>query len=333
MDLSQDITVYNAQGVSVTNQGTGMQVFIKTDFALNKMNDKIQIILFEEPENHLSHINLRKLIQKIISYGKYKQFFITTHNSLISTRLELKNLQILNPYKYNITTEIEEVANPNTRESKEKPTKLSDLKHDTAEYFLKAPPTGIIEFVLAPKVILVEGPSEYMLMDYFYKNTQSAKKESKNPEQDNVAIINLRGLSFLRYLEVAQKIGSKVAVITDNDGDITNNCKLKYKNFANENSIHIFYPDDENQSTFEYTIYDTNRDMCRELFGKKISNSLITDANAYPGYDPYRDPITKYMINNKTETALELLQKAESNDISIKVPNYIKEALSWIMKK
>lgn len=48
-------------------------------------------ILIEEPENHLSHVNLRKLVQRVAD-AQNGQLFITTHNSLISTRLELQNL-------------------------------------------------------------------------------------------------------------------------------------------------------------------------------------------------------------------------------------------------
>ena len=84
----------------------------------------------------------------------------------------------------------------------------------TAKYFMKTPPAGIIEYSLSMRAILVEGPSEYMLLDRFYKQVIE-----HTPEDDGVSIIDIRGLNFKRYLEIAVLTGSKIAVITDNDKD------------------------------------------------------------------------------------------------------------------
>ena len=80
--------------ISIDNKGTGRQIFIKTDFALEHAGSNVDVILLEEPETHLSHVNLKKLIQKIAK-TQAGQIFIATHNSLISTRLELNNVIIL----------------------------------------------------------------------------------------------------------------------------------------------------------------------------------------------------------------------------------------------
>ena len=86
--FENDLMIYENE-VGIDSKGTGQQVFIKTDFALEHSGTNVDVILVEEPENHLSHINLRKLIKKIAD-TQTGQLFITTHNSLISTRLELK---------------------------------------------------------------------------------------------------------------------------------------------------------------------------------------------------------------------------------------------------
>ena len=66
----------------------------------------------------------------------------------------------------------------------DKPIMLKDLSDDTAKYFMKAPPASIIEFALAKKAILVEGPSEYMLMEKFYEECAGC-----SPESDGIHII------------------------------------------------------------------------------------------------------------------------------------------------
>lgn len=280
VDLSNDLMIYEG-GVGIDNKGTGKQIFVKTDFALERSGENVDVILIEEPENHLSHVNLRKLVQRVAETKK-GQLFITTHNSLISTRLELQNLIIMQA----------------TRESG--PIMLKDLNPETAKYFMKAPPASIVEFVLSQKTILVEGPSEYMLLDEFYKNI--AKHE---PEYDDVHIIDVRGLSFKRYLEIAQKTGSKVAVITDNDGDFQKHCEEKYIDFSEDLNIHIFFHRYNRHRTFEIVLYQINRELCDKLFDMDAQN---------------------YMLNNKTEAAFQLL----SSLTKVMVPDYIKEAIEWI---
>ncbi len=265
--------------VEIDSRGTGKQIFIKTDFVLENSDRNTDIFLMEEPENHLSHINLRKLIQKIIQFKHY-QLFITTHNSLISTRLELKNIIILSS---DINTE---------------PLKLDHLNEDTVDFFIKAPPANILEFTLSKKVVLVEGPSEYILMEKFYKDMYGSL-----PEEDDIHIMDIRGLSFKRYLEIASRTNTKVAVLTDNDGDYQKNCIEKYSDYEKYTNIKIFYETNNLYNTFEKCIFESNKELCEVLF-KNVDK----------------------MIKNKTDTALMLLEKEEK----IVIPNYIKESLKWI---
>lgn len=267
--------------IGIDSKGAGTQVFIKTDFALDRAGDNVDVILLEEPENHLSHTNLRKLIQRV-SESQKGQMFITTHNSMISTRLELKNLLIMHT------------------ENNDSPLSLSNLSADTAKYFMKAPVANIIEFTISEKVILVEGPSEYILFEKFYENVMHHK-----PEEDGVHIMDIRGLSFKRYLEVAKHLNNKVAVITDNDGDGNKNCVEKYIDFSNEPNIKIFYDSDNAKTTFEKVLFYENEELCTELFN---------------------DNALDFMLKNKTESAFNLVEK----DVDINVPEYIKGAITWI---
>ena len=154
------------------------------------------MILLEEPETHLSHVNLKKLIQKIAK-TQAGQIFIATHNSLISTRLELNNVIILHC------------------DGEKRPVTLKSLNLETAAYFKKTPPASITEFVLSRKTILVEGPAEYILFEKFYETVTGHV-----PENDDVQILDVRGLSFKRYLDIACLTKGKVAVVTDNDGNV-----------------------------------------------------------------------------------------------------------------
>lgn len=277
--LESDLMIYE-DDIIIDSKGAGKQVFIKTDFALERSGTNVDIVLIEEPENHLSHVNLRKLIQRV-SENQSGQLFVATHSSLISTRLELQNLHIMH---------IENTGSP---------VPLSSLSMDTAKYFMKAPVAGILEFVISSKAILVEGPSEYMLFEKFYTSVAGNK-----PEADGVQIIDVHGLSFKRYLEIAKLLGNKVAVVTDNDKNPQKNCIDKYSGFRAAN-IEVFYEADADKYTFEVVLYGDNGMLCDTLFG---------------------DAVLSYMLTNKTESAYALLKQEEE----ITVPDYIRRAIEWI---
>jgi len=279
-DFEQNLMLYE-NDISIVNKGTGKQVLIKTDFAIENAGDNVDVILIEEPENHLSLVNLRNLIKKLENTVN-GQLFISTHNNMICTRLELRNAIIMHV------------------DSEKIPIKLDNLSEDTAKYFIKTPPAGILEFALAKKVILVEGPSEYMLFEKFYY-----EKTGIYPENDNVLIIDIRGLSFKRYLEIAKILNNKVAVVTDNDGDYQKNCINKYVDYNKSNNIKIFYETNNEESTFEIVLYNCNKDLFDTIFENDAFN---------------------YMLKNKTETAYKLLERGDI----INIPNYIDEAIEWI---
>ena len=94
--LETDLTISENE-INIENKGKGKQCFIKTDFALKKKikNRDLDVVLIEEPENHLSHINMKKLIRRI-SESENRQLFVATHNDLISTRLDLRKSILLN---------------------------------------------------------------------------------------------------------------------------------------------------------------------------------------------------------------------------------------------
>jgi len=186
--------------------------------------------------------------------------------------------------------------------AEKEPVSLNDLSEDTAKYFMKAPVAGILEYTISSRAILVEGPSEYMLFERLYETVAGCK-----PEEDGVHIIDVRGLSFKRYLDIAKVLKNKVAVITDNDGDKQKKCIDKYTDFVAEPNIGVFFEADNAKRTFEVVLYCDNKSLCDKLFGLDAQN---------------------YMLGSKTEAAYALLVQDEV----ITAPAYIKEAIDWIRK-
>lgn len=172
--------------------GKDEQSTLKILLALNKQVDDAHIVLVEEPENHLSFTNLGKLIRRISSKCEEKQVFITTHSSYVLNKLGLENLVLL---------------------SAEKGFRLSNLPTGTQDYFRKLSGYDTLRVVMAHRSILVEGPSDELVIQRAYHDVHGCL-----PSEDGVDVINIRGLSFKRFLDIASLLEhNQVAVVTDND--------------------------------------------------------------------------------------------------------------------
>ena len=285
--LENDLTI-EMGGVPISEKGTGVQCVVKTQLALSRAAD-IPVILLEEPENHLSHLNMRKMIDDI-EKKQQAQLFISTHSDLISTRLDLRNCILMNS------------AEP------AKTTSLGFIDEGTANFFMKAPDNNMLQFVLAKKVVLVEGDAEFILMDAFCKRVHN-----HSLAELGIDVIAVDGKCFKRYLEIAKQIGVTVAVVTDNDRNYDENITASYNCYMNNEYANIkVYADNNNERyTFEVAVYNDNTACCDELLGADRRTLSVLD----------------YMLANKAETAFKLLtQKGET----IVVPQYIKEALEWV---
>lgn len=285
--LENDLTI-EMGGVPISEKGTGVQCVVKTQLALSRAAD-IPVILLEEPENHLSHLNMRRMIEDI-EKNQQAQLFISTHSDLISTRLDLRNCILMNSAEPAMTTS------------------LGFIDKGTANFFMKAPDNNMLQFVLAKKVILVEGDAEFILMDAFCKRVHG-----HSLAELGIDVIAVDGKCFKRYLGIAKQIGVRMAVVTDNDRNYDENITASYNGYMNNEyaNIKVYADPDDERYTFEVAVYNDNKAGCDELFG--------TDRRTLS--------VLNYMLANKAEAAYKLLtQKGET----IAVPQYIKEALEWV---
>jgi len=281
--IEHDLTL-EYEGVDIAQKGKGSQCEIKAAYALrNRSGDKDNVVLLEEPENHLSHSRTRGFIDKIQNSGA-AQVILTSHSSLICSSLGLNDCIFLN----NSTSSI---------------NKLSSLSPETSNFFTKAPNHNILELILSEKVVLVEGHAEYLLCQHLFQQEHGDALQAKG-----VHLISVNGLSFKRYLEVAQLLDRKVAVITDNDKSIEN-LNAKYAEYSDSDSVEVFSDSDEEKYTFEVCIYQDNETACQDVFAAK------------------KLPPLDWMLKNKSEAAFQLYESGKP----LTTPEYIKEAFAWIL--
>ena len=301
VELSIDVSTKTAWETSLTtylddipfhHAGRGEQTLVKTKLALtHKKAEQANIILFEEPENHLSHSKLNKLIKYIQDENNEKQIIISTHSSFVANKLGLSSLILLNYDKDSLTRNV---------------IRITDLSKDTKEYFEKLPGYDTLRLVLCKKAILVEGPSDELIVQKAYRI-----KYGKLPIEDEVDVISV-GASFKRFLEIAEKIRKPVVVVTDNDGNYADKITKKYEQFESIPTIKICADDREKLNTLEPQIVEANKDQL-----EKLNNVL--------GVSLDKEKLVSYMKNNKTEWALNIFDTSEN----INFPQYILNAIEW----
>lgn len=300
--ISVDMATQNAWEMSLMTYldnipfhfiGKGEQSVVKTSLALShKKSQEASLLLIEEPENHLSHTRLNELINRILSANNEKQIVVSTHSSFVANKLGLDSLIFLNDSKC---------------------TRLNELSPETKAFFSKLAGYDTLRMVLCKKAILVEGDSDELVVQKAY-----LMSKGKLPIEDGVDVISV-GTSFLRFLEVAEKINKPIAVVTDNDGNIEalNRKYASYLGVNKKTNIDIYFDgnidtgslDGFNYNTLEPKLLKANN---LTIFNKIFGTSYATD-----------NLLLSYMKENKTSCALKIFDSSEK----VKFPEYICNAI------
>jgi len=281
--------------------GKGEQCILKTRLALaDKKAKNASVILMEEPENHLTHTRLNQLLNIVASECGERQVIVSTHSSFVANKLGLENIILLSKGG--------------------KKSRVYDLFGDTPKFFKKSPGYDTLRLVLSKSAILVEGASDELIIQKAYMLEHSGRL----PIADGIDVISV-GTSFLRFLELATQLNKCVAVVTDNDGDITalETKYCEYIGVKQKENILISY-DRNNRAPVKNPMPDYNYNTLENLMlianGFKNMNSILgTRYNK-------EDELRKHMKSNKTDCALSILEY----DSNIKFPDYIAKAIKHV---
>ncbi|PVE22714.1 ATP-dependent endonuclease [Microvirga sp. KLBC 81] len=262
--------------------GKGEQNSIKIKLALESSADS-HLILIEEAENHLSFSNLNALINHIAERRGERQLVITTHSSFVLNKLGVDSVILF--HRGSAIT-------------------LKDLKKDTQDYFMRLPGHDTLRLILAKRAILVEGPSDELIVQAAYRNLHG-----KMPLEAGVDVISVNSLAFKRFLEIAVLLDLTVAVVTDNDGDVAA-VERKYQDYFGNPKVGIHYDADENYRTLEPQLLKANgRPAIERILGRTFEG----DAE-----------LLRHMQTNKADAALKFFTTQEAWT----APGYIVDAIS-----
>lgn len=271
--------------------GFGTQNSIKIELAMKNAAKQANIVLMEESENNLSYTNMTLLVKHIIeSVGK--QVFISTHSSYIANKLSLDNVILINNGKV---------------------SSYSELKTDTKKYFVKLPGYDTLRFVLAEKVILVEGPTDDLIIQRAYKD-----KYGHLPIEDGIDIIVVDSLAFKRYCDIAVLMNKSVVVVTDNDGDIKKNIEEKYSDYIGNPLLSFVYENNEDLNTIEPSVLAANSENgepSQSFKGVISENGSMLKKNY--------EEVLQFMTNNKAKWAFRVFEAEKP----IVYPEYIQHVI------
>lgn len=301
VDLSTKM-VWNAilcpvfEDIPFNQIGLGSQCLVKTLLSLkNQYSNKAKILIIEEPESHLSHTKMYDLLEQI---GRFDgQLLVTTHNSYIANKLDLKNLILVGNNDGELTQ-----------------TPLENDEEDNLSFFTRVPNYPTLRVALCNKAILVEGPTDEMILLYYFK-----KRYNCHPFAKGLELIAIGGLSFKHYTYISRCLHKKTAVITDNDGKDYNIIEDRYNN-SESPCLKVFTDKNPQMHTLEPSFVKANETRLQEL-----SDCIRKNKKSNDNFNN----LVAFMTNDKTEWAYRLIC---SGDNSFEVPSYIKDAIDWIVE-
>jgi putative ATP-dependent endonuclease of OLD family len=264
--------------------GKGEQSTLKILLALIKpKTEDSPVILVEEPENHLSFSRLNMLMDRIARKCADRQVLVTTHDSFVLNKLGLGDLILLTPLGG---------------------VRLTDLPPSTVDYFKKLPGFDTLRVVLAQQVILVEGPSDELIVQRAYRDAH----QGRLPLQDGIDVMCVDGLTAKRFLDIAVPLRRRTTVVTDNDGDAAA-AEARYSGYRGHQFISICVGQGQAR-TLEPQLLAANG---LAVLNKVLGRNFATD-----------DDLLKHMKDNKTDCALKIFESPET----ITMPEYIRDAVA-----
>lgn len=266
--------------------GKGEQNMLKTLLAVGRRADSSRVVLLEEPENHLSFASMRKLLARLQTQCEGKQLIVATHSAYVLNKLGLAGLILLGGST---------------------PVRISSdsLPTETVEYFKKLPGYDTMRLALCREAILVEGPSDELVVQRAYMDSHGGR----SPLDDQIDVISV-GLSHRRFAELAVALGKPVRVVRDNDGHDAAWVKGLYGDLADHDLVSIHTSDDPALHTLEPCMIAANDP---EELASIVGCSSI---------DP--KDLLSFMTEAKTDWALRI---HETEETKIRFPQYLLDAV------
>jgi putative ATP-dependent endonuclease of OLD family len=270
-------------------------IYILILFAYYKScGDTFNLCCIEEPEAHLSVNNIR-LVRDFIEKSSSNssslvQTIISTHNPSIINKLKISNVLAFTGDKAISLSET--------------PTKLVD-------YLRKRPNFDILKLLFSNKVILVEGPTEEMLICTYL---------SKQTALNDIDIIAIGQRGYTTFLDIWLVLNKdnptkKIGIIRDYDN--SNKAQARHDAYdAAHANVTV-------RTTTNYTL---------EIDLVEANNNLVLLNGLFNMTGDVKE-VSDHMINGKTARMLDVCDAMtdEENPLAIELPAHIAQVIEAVL--
>ena len=297
----------NIDDVPFTQIGKGEQHQIQIKLALWQKSKNTNVVMIEEPENHLSHIGLVKLIKYIEENATGQQIFVSTHSSYVLNKLSFEKICLLSKQYI----------------------RLSDVDTSTVKTLKRLPGYDTLRAVLSSKILLVEGPSDELLLKKIYLN-----ENKKLPEEDGIDIIVVRGIGFKNYLNILKHLQHETHVVKDNDHDYEKNITAWASDYDGLEFISIFSAQNDELHSLEPAMIEEN---AKDIVQLNKYASIVLGPQILNDYNALAQDIDERKVflrqryqgggsaGEKVDAAMRIFDSNEE----IFFPKYLLEALKF----
>ncbi|MBI9083967.1 MAG: AAA family ATPase [Desulfobacterales bacterium] len=245
----------------------------------------------EEPEAHLCVNNLRLAIDYINKSmeksNSMLQSVLSTHNPSVINKLKINNVVVF---------------------TGDNAISLSTAGQELQDYLRKRPNFDILKLLFAERVVLVEGPSDEMLINAFLSK--------KNNSLNNIEVISIGQKGYRTFLDIWLQLNKgnaskKIGVVRDFDNQPQ--AQMDHDKYDQENdNITV-------RTTKQYTLED---DFVRAGDNCKKLSVLFDVADSF-------EAVSEHMKNEKTDEMLNVCDAIlrEKNPVDLVIPKHIAEVL------
>ena len=341
VNLKGNVSDLSANGLGYNNLICISIIIAKLCMQLaDEDNIKVPLLIIEEPEAHL-HPQLQSLLAQTLegncSENKKVQTIVTSHSAVLAQNVAPESIHLM--YKVNSDIKCYSLSNlQNTFKYK----KLSWGKFKRFIDVTKA------TMFFAKGIILVEGITEAMLI------SKLAEDLNYNLKEHGISIIPC-GVEFNEVAElyVSEGMNIPVAIVTDSDPSIEKDSEGKViglknqdkcdrvkkliNNYGNQDQLKIFTSD----VTLEYDLAEVNKEDLNPIVkawkevhpvkGKKLEETISTETDAEEKIKMIWLEVCKSSQNSKCEFMEKLISLIEENNLKIKCPLYIENAIKHVI--